>query len=78
MYLERAGYRVIEAEDGEAGLAAFERELPDLVMLDLRMPKVDGLEVLATISALSPDTPIIVLSGAGILDDAIQALRLGA
>ncbi|MBN2685353.1 MAG: SpoIIE family protein phosphatase [Pontiellaceae bacterium] len=78
MYLERAEYRVIEAEDGEEGLAAFERESPDLVMLDLRMPKVDGLEVLAAISTQSPDTPVIVLSGAGILDDAIQALRLGA
>lgn len=78
IYLEQAGYSVIEAKDGEEGLAAFERELPDLVMLDLRMPKMDGLAVLAAISARSPDTPVIVLSGAGIFDDAIQALRLGA
>ena len=77
-YLEHDGYRVIEAGDGEDGLAVFQRERPDLVMLDLRMPKVDGLEVLAVISVQSPDTPVIVLSGAGILDDAIQALRLGA
>lgn len=47
-------------------------------MVDLRMPKMDGLEVLSRITAQAPDTPVIVASGAGVMDDAIQALRLGA
>jgi phosphoserine phosphatase RsbU/P len=77
-YLEDCGYRVLEAEDGRAGLEIFERERPDLVLADLRMPEMDGLELLREILASSPQTPVIIISGTGVLSDAIEAIRLGA
>jgi CheY-like chemotaxis protein len=77
-YLEDSGFAVIHAENGRVGLEAFRRERPDLVLVDLRMPEVDGLDVLAKVTSESPLTPIIVVSGTGVLQDAIEALRLGA
>jgi len=59
-------------------LEVLERERPDLVLVDLRMPGIDGLEVLATIRERFPDTPVIVVSGAGAITDVVEALRLGA
>ncbi|MGD8175346.1 SpoIIE family protein phosphatase [Marinimicrobium sp. ARAG 43.8] len=77
-YLEDSGFRVIEACDGPAGLAAFREESPELVITDLRMPGLDGLQVLKTIHESSPDLPVIVVSGAGVMGDVVSALRLGA
>jgi len=77
-FLEDYGYEVIEAGDGRQGLEEFERQKPDLVLCDLRMPEMDGLEVLGAITKLSPDTPIIVVSGAGNIADTVEALRSGA
>jgi len=77
-YLERRGYVLDSAPDGESGLAAFARERPDAVLCDLRLPGIDGLDVLAAISTAAPETPVVVVSGAGALDDAIQALKRGA
>lgn len=77
-YLEDSGFAVIHAENGRVGLEVFRRERPDLVLVDLRMPEVDGLDVLAKVTSESPLTPIIVVSGTGVLQDAIEALRLGA
>ncbi len=71
-------YEILEAENGRVGLDVFEREAPDLVLVDLRMPEVDGLEVLARVREYSPDTPVIVVSGAGEIYDAVETLRLGA
>lgn len=76
--LRMDGYTVLEAEDGREGLDVFRREKPDLVFTDLRMPELDGLDVLATISRESPETPVIVVSGQGTLEDAVAALRIGA
>jgi PAS domain S-box-containing protein len=78
MFLEDFDYHVIEACNGREGLIAFEREKPDLVLCDLRMPEVDGLEVLEEIKQRSPNTPIIVVSGTGVIGDAIEAIRRGA
>jgi phosphoserine phosphatase RsbU/P len=78
IYLEDSGYQVIEAEDGHKGLELFDQIRPDLVLCDLRMPGIDGLEVLSKITAISPDTPIIIVSGAGQIHDVVEALRLGA
>jgi PAS domain S-box-containing protein len=77
-FLEDLGYQVFEAENGRVGLNVFEREAPDLVLVDLRMPEVDGLAVLARVTALSPNTPIIVVSGTGVISDVVEALHLGA
>ena len=77
-FLEDHGFRVVEAEDGRAGLEAFERTRPALVLVDLRMPEVDGLEVLRQLSRRSPEIPLIVVSGTGVIADVIEALRAGA
>jgi len=77
-YLEDSGFLVCQASDGREGLAVFRREHPDLVMVDLRMPGIDGLEVLSTVLTESPDTPTLVVSGTGVIQDAIEALRMGA
>jgi serine phosphatase RsbU (regulator of sigma subunit) len=78
MYLRRLGHEVSSAEDGRSGLASCERIDPELVLCDLRMPGMDGIEVLATITRERPETPVIVVSGMGGMVDAIQALKLGA
>jgi len=78
LYLEDFDYEVIEAKNGREGLALFASEKPDLVLCDLRMPEIDGLEVLSKVRESSPDTPIIVASGTGVIGDAIEAVRRGA
>jgi diguanylate cyclase (GGDEF)-like protein/PAS domain S-box-containing protein len=78
LFLEDHDFDVIEARNGREGLDVFRREKPDLVLCDLRMPEMDGLEVLRTIKTESPDTPIIVVSGTGIIGDAIEAIHRGA
>ena len=77
-HLEDLGYQVLTAENGRKGIEIIKREEPDLTLTDLRMPEMGGLEVIKHSMQLNPDTPIIVVSGAGRLGDAIQALRLGA
>ena len=77
-YMEERGFRVLLARDGRQGLDFFSKDHPDLVLVDLRMPGVDGLEVLDVIARKSPNTPVIVISGTGVIQDAIEALRVGA
>ena len=77
-FLEDMGYRILTAENGRAGLETFRKENPDLILVDLRMPEIDGLDVLAQVAEEDPDLPIIVVSGTGIVDDTIEALRRGA
>ncbi|NCC53374.1 MAG: response regulator [Spartobacteria bacterium] len=77
-YLEDYGYTLLEAADGRQGLALFDEHQPDLVMVDLRMPGMDGLDVLAYIKLHAPDVPLIVVSGTGQIGDVIEALRRGA
>jgi PAS domain S-box-containing protein len=77
-YLEDSGFKVLQAGDGKAGLALFREQAPDLILLDLRMPEMDGLAFLDTLQQESADTPVIVVSGTGVLQDAIEALRAGA
>jgi sigma-B regulation protein RsbU (phosphoserine phosphatase) len=76
--LERGGFETREAFDGVEGLRAFREAKPDCVLLDLRMPGMDGLDVLRTLVAESPETPVLVASGAGTMRDAVEALRRGA
>lgn len=77
-YLEDSGFNVLQAANGLQGLDVFQREQPDVVICDLRMPQVDGLELIRRINALQVETPVIVVSGAGVMTDAVEALRLGA
>ncbi len=77
-YLEDFDYKVIEAENGRVGLEIQKKQRVDLVLVDLRMPEVDGLEVLSRMTKRSPDLPIIVISGTGEIEDVVEALRLGA
>lgn len=77
--LTHYGYHVLEAENGAIGMAVFEREAPDLVLIDLKMPVMDGVEVLRLINASSrPNVPTIIVSGTKSVSDAVKALRLGA
>ncbi len=78
LYLGQMGYEVIEAEDGAQCLEVFIREKPDIVLLDLRMPGMGGLEALSELTRLEPETPVIVVSGVGEIEDSVQALRRGA
>ena len=76
--LEDLGYRVVEAADGREGLDAFDRERPDLILADLRMPVMDGLSMIAGLREKSPETPVIVISGTAGVRNAVDSVRLGA
>jgi two-component system response regulator HydG len=75
-YFERLGYDVAHAETGEAGLEAFERLRPDVVILDLHLPDVDGLTVLERVRAQGGS--VILLTGQGDIETAVRAMQLGA
>jgi serine phosphatase RsbU (regulator of sigma subunit) len=76
--LERGGVHVLEAEDGASGLRSFRERIPSAVVLDLRMPGLDGLDVLSSLVEESPETPVVVVSGEGTMTDVVEALRRGA
>jgi two-component system nitrogen regulation response regulator NtrX len=78
MTLEYDGYDVMLAATGEEGVKLVEREAPDLVFLDIKMPGMDGLEVLQKLRHLVEVTPIVVISGHADITTAVEATRLGA
>jgi len=77
-FLEDLGFKALEALSGELGIELFRSEHPDLVLVDLSMQEIGGLQVLRQIHRLSPDTPVIIVSGGGDMSDVIEALRGGA
>jgi serine phosphatase RsbU (regulator of sigma subunit) len=77
-YLEDSGFRMLGADDGTLGLALFRRERPDVVLCDLRLPGMSGLDVISAIVDESPETPVIVVSGVSQVSDAMQAIKRGA
>ncbi len=77
LYLTKEGYQVTIANDGEAGLAQFGQVKPDMVLLDVMMPKMDGLEVCRRIRKLG-NTPVIMLTAKGETFDKVLGLELGA
>jgi UDP-3-O-[3-hydroxymyristoyl] N-acetylglucosamine deacetylase len=72
------GFRVLEAEDGRGALQLIARERPRLVILDIWMPEMDGIELLRHIRDSHPGTPVIVISGHGNIETAVTATKLGA
>src|SRR5437870_11182042 len=78
MTLEYEGYEVFGAATGQEGLALAERDTPDLVLLDVKMPGIDGLEVLDRLRAMGDAVPVIVVSGHGTISTAVEATKKGA
>lgn len=76
--LEYEGYSVDEAPDGPTGLDKLNEESYDVVLCDIKMPKMDGLEVLTKAQEAAPDTPFVMISGHGTLETAVEATKKGA
>ncbi len=76
--LEDAGYKVLTAENGEVGLRLCEKVSPQIVITDIRMPKMDGIQVLKALKTSDPDIEVIVVTAFGDIEIAIQALQLEA
>ena len=72
--LTRDGYDVLTAEDGEQGLAALKEHHIDLVITDLKMPKVDGMTLLRKALELEPELPVVLITAHGTIDTAVEAL----
>ena len=76
--LRLEGYRVSDADNGESALAMLEKDEFDLILLDIRMPGMDGIEVLRKVTEIAPDTQVILLTAHGSMESAIEALQYGA
>jgi len=75
---ENSAYQVTQAQDGLEGIEKIRDEDFDLVLCDIKMPKMDGVEVLQAAKKIKPETPMVMISGHGDLDTAVQTMRLGA
>ncbi|RKS25517.1 DNA-binding NtrC family response regulator [Flavobacterium endophyticum] len=75
---ENDSYTVEEAEDGQQGLEKIKNDDYDLVLCDIKMPKMDGVEVLEAVKKIKPEIPMVMISGHGDLETAINTMRLGA
>src|SRR3989337_3866388 len=76
--LSYEGYKIEEASDGEEGLKKFKEKAYDVVLCDIKMPKLDGIEFLQKAADASPDVPIIMISGHGNIATAVEAVKNGA
>ena len=76
--LEFENYEVAVAEDGPSGLDRAKKNVFDLVLCDIKMPEMDGIEVLDQLHILSPDTPVVMISGHGDIDTAVESIKKGA
>lgn len=77
-YLSKKGFEALVAEDGEEGLQKYEERIPDLVILDIRLPDVDGLEVLGRIREKNPNASIIIMTAYDDMKTTIEAIKSGA
>ena len=75
---ENEAYKVDEAEDGVQGLEKAKNEEYDLILCDIKMPKMDGVEVLEAVKKIKPEIPMVMISGHGDLETAVNTMRLGA
>jgi two-component system nitrogen regulation response regulator NtrX len=76
--LEYEKYEIAEAEDGQKGIELFEKESVDLVFCDIKMPKMDGMEVLMKIMEINDEVPIVMISGHGNIETAVECIKKGA
>jgi len=76
--LRADGYEVVSAQNGTEGIAVFKKEKPDIVITDIKMPGMDGIEVLKKVKDLNDDTEVIIITGHGDIENAIEALKHGA
>ena len=76
--LEYEKFSVDDASDGSEGVKLIEKNKYDLILSDIKMPKMDGMEVLDRIMSITPDTPVVLISGHGNIDTAVEALKKGA
>jgi two-component system response regulator HydG len=77
-HLEDAGYQILEASDGEAALQTAESQPADLVLMDVVMPRMDGMALLPRLKALMPDVPVLMMTAYGSIESAVNALKDGA
>lgn len=77
-WLKEEGYSVATASDGTSGLQAFAEKAPALVIADIRMPGISGIDLLGRIKAINADTPVILITAFGTVSDAVGAIKLGA
>ena len=76
--LKNEGFDVTTAQGGKAGLEALKTNMPDMVLTDVRMPQVTGIEILSAVRAQDPETPVILMTAQASLQSAIQAVNEGA
>jgi DNA-binding NtrC family response regulator len=76
--LEYEKFKIDEAEDGQAGVEKIKKNKYDLILCDIKMPKMDGIEVLENVQNISPETPVVMVSGHGTIETAVEALKKGA
>ncbi len=76
--LRNEGYDVITAENGKRGIELFEQEAPSIVLTDIKMPGMDGIDVLRRIKKINPDAEVIVITGYGDMENAVKSIHLEA
>ena len=76
--LEYEKYEIAEAEDGQKGIELYEKESVDLVFCDIKMPKMDGMEVLMKIMEINDEVPVVMISGHGNIETAVECIKKGA
>lgn len=76
--LSYEGYKIEEAGDGEEGLRKFREKIFDVVLCDIKMPRIDGIEFLDRVRDVNPDIPVIMISGHGTIETAVEAVKKGA
>jgi len=78
LLLKKKGYTILLAQNGKEGHNVFRQEAVDLVITDVVMPKMDGIQLLEAVKSLRPETEVIVISAQGTIEKAVQAMKLGA
>ncbi|NTU42785.1 MAG: response regulator, partial [Nitrospirales bacterium] len=77
-HLEKEGYETVTAESGEEAIEVFKEEIPDIVILDIHLPGISGLETLEALKKINKDTIGIIITAHGDIETAVSAIKLGA